>query len=110
MSEVGKVRLRVPSSIKAGDVIRVRCLVIHPMERIERDKAGKIIDKKYQYIHTLTVTYLRKTVAIFDTTQSVSEKPVFAFAAEATDPGKLTLAFHDTHGHELEGAVVNVDF
>ena len=40
MSEVGKVRLRVPASIKPGDVIRVRCLVIHPMERIERDKAG----------------------------------------------------------------------
>ena len=44
MSDIGKVRLRLPSSIKAGDVVRVRCLVIHPMERIERDKAGKIIE------------------------------------------------------------------
>ena len=47
MSDIGKVRLRLPSSIKAGDVVQVRCLIIHPMERIERDKAGKIIDKKY---------------------------------------------------------------
>ena len=37
MSDIGKVRLRVPSSIKAGDVVRVRSLIIHPMERIERD-------------------------------------------------------------------------
>jgi hypothetical protein len=47
MSDIGKVRLRVPSSIKAGDIVKVRSLVIHPMERIERDAQGKIIDKKY---------------------------------------------------------------
>ena len=105
MSEIGKVRLRVPSTIKAGDVIRVRCLVIHPMERIERDKAGKIIDKKYQYIDTVTATYLGKTVATFETTQSVSENPFFAFAVKTTDPGKLTVTFHDTHGQTYEGSV-----
>ncbi len=105
MSDIGKVRLRVPASIKAGDVIRVRCLVIHPMERIERDKAGKIIDKKYLYSDNVTVTYLGKTVATFDTTQSVSENPFFAFAIKATDPGKLTVSFHDTHGQKYEGSV-----
>ena len=104
MSDIGKVRLRLPASIKAGDVVRVRCLVIHPMERVERDKAGKIIDKKYQYIDRVTVTYLGKTVAIFDTTQSVSENPFFAFTVKATDPGKLTVTFHDTHGARYEGS------
>jgi sulfur-oxidizing protein SoxZ len=103
MSEIGKVRLRVPSSIKAGDVVRVRCLVIHPMERIERDKSGKIVDKKYRYIDRVTVTYLGKTVATFDTTQSVSENPFFAFTVKATDPGTLTVTFHDTHGARYEG-------
>ena len=79
MSDIGKVRLRLPSSIKAGDVVQVRCLIINPMERIERDKAGKIIDKKYNYINKVVVTYLGKTVSTFDTTQSVSENPYFAF-------------------------------
>ena len=102
-STIGKVRLRLPSSIKAGDVVRVRCLVIHPMERIERDKAGKIIDKKYQYIDKVTVTYLGKTIASFDTTQSVSENPFFAFTFKATDPGKLAVTFHDTLGETYEG-------
>ena len=103
MSDIGKVRLRLPSSIKAGDVVRVRCLVIHPMERIERDAKGQIIQKKYNYITKVVATYLGKQVAAFDTTQSVSENPFFAFTFKATDPGKLAVTFHDTHGGTYEG-------
>ena len=105
MSDIGKVRLRVPASIKPGDVVRVRCLVIHPMERVERDKAGKLIDRKYNYIDAVTVSYLGRTVASFEVTQSVSENPFFAFSIKATDPGKLTVTFHDTHGATYEGSV-----
>jgi sulfur-oxidizing protein SoxZ len=103
MADTGKVRVRVPSSIKAGDVVRVRALVIHPMERIERDAQGKIIPKKYSYIDRVEATYQGKTVAAFDTTQSVSENPFFAFTFRATDPGRLTITFHDTTGATYEG-------
>ncbi len=103
MSDIGKVRIRLPSSIKPGDVVRVRSLVIHPMERIERDSKGRIVDKKYLYINRVVATYLGKTVAAFDTTQSVSENPTFVFAFRATDPGVLTITFHDTHGGKYEG-------
>ena len=104
MSEIGKVRLRVPSTIKAGDVIRVRCLVIHPMERIERDAQGKIIDRNYNYITRVTATYLGKPVVAFDLTQSVSENPAFTFALKATAPGTVTVTFVDTHGGKYEGS------
>ena len=103
MQDIGKVRLRIPSSIKAGDVVRVRTLVIHPMERIERDAKGQIIQKKYNYINKVTATYLGKTVAAFDTTQSVSENPFFSFAFRATDPGQLKVTFLDTLGGKYEG-------
>ena len=103
MSDIGKIRLRLPATIKAGDVIRVRSLIIHPMERIERDAQGKIIDKKYNYITKVTVTYLGKTVVSFDTTQSVSENPFFSFAFRATDPGALKVLFTDTTGGRYEG-------
>jgi len=103
MSDIGKVRLRVPATIKAGDVIRVRSLIIHPMERIERDRAGKIIEKKYNYITKVVATYSGKTVASFDTTQSVSENPFFAFPLKVTDPGKVTVTFIDTVGGKYEG-------
>ena len=103
MSDIGKVRLRVPSSIKAGDIVKVRSLVIHPMERIERDAQGKLIDKKYNFIDKVTVTYLGKIVVSFDTTQSVSENPFFSFAFRATDPGPLKIVFTDTTGGKYEG-------
>ena len=103
MSEIGKVRVRVPSSIKVGDIVKVRALVIHPMERIERDAQGKFIDKKYNFIDKVTVTYLGKTVVSFDTTQNVSENPFFSFAFRATDPGLLKIVFTDTTGGKYEG-------
>ena len=103
MSDIGKVRLRLPASIKAGDVVRVRSLIIHPMERIERDSQGKIIAKKYNYIDKVTVSYLGKTVATFDTTQNVSENPFFSFTFRATDPGQLKVTFSDTTGAKYEG-------
>jgi len=103
MADIGKVRIRVPSSIRPGDVIRVRALVIHPMERVERDRQGKIVQKNYRYINKVTVTYLGKTVVTFDTTQSVSENPFFSFTVKATDPGQLKLTFVDTTGAKYEG-------
>ena len=104
MSDVGKVRIRIPSSIKPGEVIRVRSLIIHPMERIERDRQGKIIERNYNYITKVVVTYLGKTVLTFDTTQSVSENPFFSFAVRATDPGPLKVTFTDTTGGRYEGS------
>src|SRR3989442_5511615 len=78
MADIGKVRIRIPSSIKPGEVVQVRTLVIHPMERIERDREGRIIPKTYNYINKVIVTYLGKTIVTFDTTQSVSENPFFS--------------------------------
>jgi sulfur-oxidizing protein SoxZ len=103
MSEIGRVRIRVPSTIKAGDVVRVRTLVIHPMERIERDQQGKVIERNYNFINRVVATYLGKTVVQFDTTQSVSENPFFAFTFRATDPGTLKVTFVDTTGGRYEG-------
>jgi sulfur-oxidizing protein SoxZ len=102
-SDIGRVRLRIPSSIKAGDIVKVRALVIHPMERIERDAQGKVVDRKYNYLDTVGVTYLGKTVLSFDTTQNVSENPFFSFAVRATAPGQLRVTFMDTTGGKYEG-------
>ena len=102
MADIGRVRIRIPTSIKAGDVVKVRVLVIHPMEIVER-KDGKPVDKNYHFINRVIVTYLGKEIAQFDTSQSISENPFFAFAVKATDPGELKVIFLDTHGGKYEG-------
>ena len=103
VSDIGKVRIRIPSSIRPGDVVHARTLVIHPMERVERDGQGKVVQRNYSYIHTATVTYLGKTIVTFETTQAVSENPFFSFSFRATDPGQLKVRFLDTTGGDYEG-------
>jgi len=102
MADIGRVRIRIPTSIKRGDVVKVRVLVIHPMEIVER-KDGKPVDKNYHFINHVVVTYLDKEIAQFETTQSISENPFFAFALKATEPGVLRVTFLDTHGGKYEG-------
>jgi sulfur-oxidizing protein SoxZ len=103
VADTGTVRIRLPSRIARGDVVRVRALVIHPMERIERDAGGAVIDRPYRYIDRVVAVYGGTQVVAFDTTQSVSENPFFAFTVRATDPGPLRITVHDTTGATYEG-------
>ncbi len=103
MAEIGRVRIRIPPNIKRGDVVRVRSLVLHPMEIVQRDAAGKPIDKNYHFINKVIVTYNGRELFQAETTQSVSENPFFSFAFKATEPGTLKITFLDTHGGKYEG-------
>ena len=105
MAEVGRVSIRLPSAIKQGDVIRVRTLVIHPMDLVQRDKQGKIVPRNYNFIHTMTVDYNGKEVLRAETTQAVSQNPLFTFPLKAEGPGKLTVTFFDTTGKTYQGNV-----
>ena len=103
MAEVGRVSIRLPSSIRQGEDIRVRSLVIHPMEIVQRDKQGNIIRKNYNFIHTLTVAYNGKEVMRAETTQAISQNPMFTFPLKVDRPGKLNVTFSDTTGKTYEG-------
>lgn len=103
MAEVGRVSIRLPSAIKQGDVIRVRTLVIHPMEIVQRDKQGKIIPKNYHFINSMTVSYNGKEVMRSEITQGVSQNPNFTFPLKVDKPGKLTVSYSDTTGKTFEG-------
>jgi sulfur-oxidizing protein SoxZ len=103
MAEVGRVSIRLPSTIKPGDVIRIRSLVIHPMELVQRDKHGQLIKKNYNFIHAMTVRYDSKEVMRAETTQAVSQNPIFTFPLKVERPGKLTVTFSDTTGKTYEG-------
>lgn len=104
MAEVGRVSIRLPSSIKQGDVIRVRTLVIHPMEIVQRDKQGRIISKNYQFIHSMAAAFNGKEVLRMEITQGVSQNPSFTFPLKVDRPGKLVVTFADTTGKIYEGS------
>jgi sulfur-oxidizing protein SoxZ len=103
MSEIGKVRIRVPSPVQKGDVVTVRTLITHPMEIVRRDKEGKAIEKNYNFIYKVVATYNGKQILEVETTQSVSQNPLFAFPLKVTEPGMLKIAFTDTQGKTYEG-------
>jgi thiosulfate oxidation carrier complex protein SoxZ len=103
MAEIGRVSIRVPSSIKQGDVIRVRALVIHPMEIVQRDKQGKIIGKNYQFIHSMVAAFNGREVLRTEITQGISQNPSFMFPLKVDRPGKLVVTFSDTVGKSHEG-------
>src|SRR5262245_46100289 len=104
MAEIGRVSIRLPSSIKHGEVIRVRAMVIHPQEIVQRDKSNQIVPKNYHFVHTMTVTFGGKEVMRTELTQGVSQNPSFVFPLKVDRPGKLTVIFSDTLGKYYEGS------
>lgn len=103
MADIGKIRIRVPSTIKKGDVVRVKSIITHPMEIVERDKQGKPIEKQYNFIHKVIVSYSGKEIAQFETTQAVSQNPYLSFAFKPDKPGTLKITYLDTKGGKYEG-------
>src|SRR4029453_15717133 len=98
MAEVGRVSIRLPSNIKQGDVIRIRSVVIHPMELVQRDKQGDLIKKSYNFIHTMLVKYDGKEVMRAETTQAVSQNPIFTFPLKVERSGNLPVLVSDPRG------------
>ena len=102
---MAEVRIRVPKTIKQGETITVRALVPHPMEVMQRDAAGKIVDKVYNFIHAARVTYSGEELMTAQLTQSISANPVLAFRFKVDKPGKIEIAFEDTTGAKHVGSV-----
>jgi sulfur-oxidizing protein SoxZ len=99
---VGQVRIRVPEKAKAGEVVTVRVLVTHPMEVIQF-KDGKPVAKQYNYIHRVEATYNGAKVFEAETTQAVSQNPLFSFPVKVSEPGVVKVMFHDTQGKTYTG-------
>jgi sulfur-oxidizing protein SoxZ len=95
--------MRVPTPTKKGEIVTVRTLITHPMEIMRRDKAGKVIDKNYNFVYKVVATYNGKKILEVETTQSVSQNPLFAFPLKVDEPGVLKIAFTDTQGKTYEG-------
>jgi hypothetical protein len=98
-----RVKLAVPGSVRRGGVARVRALLIHPQERVER-QGGRSVDRNYRFVNRIVVTYLDREVARIEPSTAVSENPTFTIPFRATETGLIRVTFSDTHGMKFEGA------
>lgn len=102
MSDIGQVKLAVPGRVRRGTVARVRALVIHPHERVER-QGGRSVDRNYRFVNRIVVTYLGRDIAELELSTAISENPAFTIPFRATETGLLKVTFFDTHGVKFEG-------
>lgn len=102
MADIGHMKLTVPASVRRGTVARLKALVIHPQERVERQGAGWA-DRNYRFVDRVVVTYLGRDIAEVQLSTAVSENPGFTIPFRATETGLLKVTFSDTHGVKFEG-------
>ncbi|MBM3557662.1 MAG: thiosulfate oxidation carrier complex protein SoxZ [Alphaproteobacteria bacterium] len=97
MSEDIKPRIRVPSSIKKGDMVEVKTLVSHVMETGQRkDAQGKTIPRKI--VNRFTCAYNGKMVIDMKIEPAISANPYISFFFRAVDSGKLEMAWTEDGG------------
>lgn len=102
MADIGIVKLAVSGRVRRGSVARVRALVIHPHERVER-QGGRSVDRNYRFVNRIVVTYLGREIAEIEPSTAVSENPTFTIPFRVTETGPLKVTFFDSHGVKFEG-------
>ena len=99
-----KPRIRVPSPIKAGDVIEIRTLVNHVMETGQRRGAdGQLIPR--DIIHTFAATFEGREVFKADLNSGISANPYLAFNLKAQTSGLLVMTWSADGGVRAEEKV-----
>ncbi len=97
MSTDIKPRIRVPQSIKRGDVVEIKTLITHPMESGQRkDTDGKTIPR--MIINRMNVTLNGKQVFEARLEPAMSANPYLSFFLKCTQSGTLDFTWTDDNG------------
>jgi sulfur-oxidizing protein SoxZ len=90
-------RIRLPQTIKKGEVFEVKTLITHVMESGQRrDSAGKVIPR--QIINKFTCSYNGREVVRMDLAPAIAANPFITFFVTATESGTLDFAWTDDDG------------
>ncbi len=102
---IGRSKIKVPRKIKKGDVIKVQCIVVHPMEtgRAKDRKTGKLIPA--YYINSVKVEYGGEEISHFNIGAGISKNPFFSFYVRADKEAPLKMTFKDIKGGVYEKSV-----
>lgn len=94
-------RVRVPSSVAAGEEITIKTLISHPMESGQRkDGDGNPIPRSI--INRFTCTFNGETVIDMKMEPAISTNPYIEFSAIVPESGDFTFTWYDDDGSVYE--------
>ncbi|TPG59701.1 thiosulfate oxidation carrier complex protein SoxZ [Roseomonas nepalensis] len=89
-------RITMPASARKGEVVTVRVLVRHPMERAAN--APGVAPTPRRILHAFRVTYGGEEVFRMDLSPGVTANPYVEFTTVATESGTLVFEWHEDGG------------
>ena len=94
-------RMQFPDRIVAGDVVKVRLLVQHPMDTgYLQDLLGKLVPRNV--ITQLTCTLGSQEVFRVEPSSGIAANPLFEFFVRATETAEMRIEWVDDRGQRGE--------
>ncbi len=94
---MASIRLAVPDTASAGEVIEIKALIRHPMESGHRRGArGEVIER--DIITRFECRYLDELVFAADFHPGIAANPLLTFYVRASRSGVLEFEWTDQHG------------
>jgi sulfur-oxidizing protein SoxZ len=94
-------RIQFPERIVAGDVVKVRLLVQHPMDTgYLQDLLGKLVPRNV--IRLLTCKLGSREVLRVELSSGIAANPLFEFFVRATETAEMHIAWIDDKGQRGE--------
>jgi sulfur-oxidizing protein SoxZ len=91
-----KPRVKLPDTIKIGDIIEIKVLVTHPMETGQRrDVTGELVARNI--IKSFHATFNGQPLFSADLQPGISANPFIAFNMKVIGPGELEMIWTDDH-------------
>ena len=105
---MAKARIKVPETVKRGEVFEIRLLIHHPMETGFRyNNVGQKIPKNI--VHTMLCRYNGEEIFHAELFPGIAANPYFSFFTTAEFSGKLEFVWTDddrvTNSEHVEIAV-----
>lgn len=92
-----KVRIKLPSEAKKGEVIEIKTLISHVMETgFRKDPAGKTIPR--EIINKFTCAFNGRPVFSVDLEPAISPNPYLKFFARVEESGTFRFTWVDDDG------------
>lgn len=93
----GLARLRVPDSVRTGEIVEVRLLIQHDMETgFRRDMQGRAVPMNV--ITEVRALYGNEEVFRAELGSGISANPYLAFPVRTTKSGEIRVEWVDTAG------------